>query len=422
MRWILIILLIKAVVYAKPLELSVNAEAAVLMNATTGRVLFGKNQDQPAYPASTTKIATALLALQRSPKNLEMIITAERESIASITPQAKKQSNYRSPPHWLETDGTHAGIKRGEQLRLYDLLHLMMVGSANDASNVIAQGLGGSIPKFMEEINDYLKKIGCKNTHFNNPHGLHHPEHVTTAYDLALMTKEALKDPLFRQIVSSVRFTCPQTNLEEERHLVQTNQLLKKGSFYYAKAIGVKTGFTQSAGKNLVAAAQDKDRLLIAVALGYKGPRSELYQDITKMFEAAFNEQKVRHTLLPKGEQKMTAQVIGAKKPLKTYLTESLYYDVYPSEITPVKVSMSWQIPPLPIAQGVRVGSVKVLDERGTLLAQASLLAQEELAPTLWHKFKHCFSFQSLGKKSAFVLALALLLLIFVRFRKKKMR
>src|SRR5262249_25642973 len=146
--------------------------------------------------------------------DLKQVFTADREALASITPEAKRQSNYRSPPHWLETDGTHVGIKKGEELSLYDLLHACLIASANDASNIIAQSLGGTIPQFMDEVNAYLKEIGCKNTHFNNPHGLHHPDHYTTAYDLAMMAKEGLKDPVFRKIVSLMRHSCPRTNLE----------------------------------------------------------------------------------------------------------------------------------------------------------------------------------------------------------------
>src|SRR3984957_869054 len=242
MVWLLALLIFTASLHGEVLQLSVSTEEAILMNAKTGKVLFEKNGYKQAYPASTTKIATALLTLHRCRDHLDILITAERESLASISPQAKRQSDYRSPSHWIETDSTHIGIKQGEELSLNDLLHGMLIASGNDAANVIAQRLGGTIPKFMEDVNDYLKKIGCKNTHFNNPHGLHHPAHMTTAYDLAVMAREGLKDPIFKQIVSTVRYTSAQTNLEFERTFTQTNQLLKKGPFFYQKAIGVKTG------------------------------------------------------------------------------------------------------------------------------------------------------------------------------------
>jgi D-alanyl-D-alanine carboxypeptidase (penicillin-binding protein 5/6) len=376
--------------YSFPLDISVGAEEAILMNARTGQILFEKNAQKPAYPASTTKIATALLALYKFREKLDTVFVAEKEALASITPQAKLQSHYRSPPYWLETDSTHIGIKRGEEMKLSDLLYALLVASANDAANVIAQGVGGSIPQFVDEMNAYLKHIGCKNTHFNNPSGLHHPEHVTTAYDLAVMTRKGLQDPLFRRMVASSRYTFPKTNLEYERTLIQSNRLLKQGEYQYKKALGVKTGTTQAAGKNLVAAAQDGDRILIAVALGYRSakgePRTELYRDVTKMFETAFQEQKVQRILLPSGEQKKITRLIG-RRSLKTYLADPLVYAYYPSEEVAIKASIQWEVPPLPIAVNDRVGKIHILDEQERILHAVPLYALECVQPSLWY---HC--------------------------------
>jgi serine-type D-Ala-D-Ala carboxypeptidase (penicillin-binding protein 5/6) len=391
-RWYLCIFFLVISGYgAESLRLSLQAEAALLMNAKTGRVLFEKNGYSQVYPASTTKIATALLALHKSQGNLDQIIIAERDAICSISPQAKKQSNYRSPPHWIESDSTHIGIKKGEEFRLFDLLHGMMVASGNDAANVIALGLGGTISQYMDEVNSFLKEIGCQKTHFNNPHGLHHPEHVTTAYDLALMARRGLQNPIFRKIVSTVRYVCPQTNLVEERILGQTNLLLKNGTHNYPKAIGIKTGYTQTAGKNLVAAASSEDREIIAVAMGYRGSRSELYQDVIKMFEAAFNEPKMRKQFIIPGEQKWTAKVQAARGVLRTYLTEGLAYEFYPSEEEAIKIALLWEIPPLPIVRGSCVGKVRLIGAGQRVLKEASLLALSDLTPTLWYRIRLLF-------------------------------
>lgn len=422
MRLISLFLFLTTSLYAGGLRLSVQGESAILMNAKTGKVLFEKNAYAQAYPASTTKIATALVALHKARGQLDKIIAADREALASISPQAKKQSNYRSPPHWLESDGTHIGIKKGEEICLFDLLHGLMLTSANDAANVIAIGLGGSVSKYMEEVDTYLKNIGCKSTHFNNPHGLHHPEHVTTAYDLAMMAKTGLKDPVFRKIVSTVRYTCPQTNLEEERTFIQGNYLLKSGSHNYPKAIGVKTGYTQVAGKNLVAAAHSEGRELIVVAMGYRGPRSELYDDVIKMFEAGFNEPRMSRALLPKGEQKLTVKVKGGHGRLRTYLAEALSYEFYPTEEVPVKAALTWEIPPLPIIRGTPVGKVKVLDDRGSVLLESPLLALEDMKPTLWHRISTFLSQDKLGRKLAFAAGAALVVLFLLGARKNKTR
>lgn len=422
MRWLFFIVFITSHLQGKPLQISVKAEEALLMNAKTGKVLYEKNGYQVSFPASTTKIATALLALHKYREKLDAILVADRESIASISPQAKRQSNYRSPTYWLESDSTHIGIKKGETFPLYDLLNALLIPSANDAANVIAHSLGGSIPKYMDEVNAYLQGIGCKNTHFNNPHGLHHPEHFTTAYDLALMAKVALQDPIFRQIVSTVRYTCPQTNLELERTFLQTNQLLKSGSNYYGPTIGVKTGTTQDAGKNLVAAAQKEERELIAVALGYRGPWSELYQDVIKMFEAAFNEPLMRHTLFSRGEQKFVVKVSGSKTPLKTYLLEDLTHDFYSSEEEPIKVAVSWKIPSLPIPLGAFVGYVRVLNAQGNLLQERELYSLRDLNPTFLYRITHFFSENKLGRKCAFLGGSTLIVFFLWSIRRKKLR
>lgn len=359
------------------------------MNAKTGVVLFEKNAHRQAFPASTTKIATAIYALNQCGSDLERKMTATSECIASISPQAKRQSNYRSPSFWLESDGTHIGIRAGEEFRFFDLLCAMMISSANDASNVIALNVGGTIPTFMGNVNHYLKEIGCHDTVFNNPHGLHHPQHFTTAYDLAVMAKVGLNNPIFRKIVSMSRYECPQTNLQYGRTFLQTNMLLRNGSLSYSKALGVKTGTTQAAGKNLVAAAEEDGRCLIAVALGYKGNRSELYQDVIKMFETAFQETKMRRCLIKKGITDLSTSVKGAKGQLVTHLPDGLFYDFYPAEECPVKARVIWEIPPLPIKAGAPVGKIYIIDDRGEQIKETGLYAFEDLKPSLWYRVMH---------------------------------
>lgn len=409
--------------WAETLKLSINAPAAILINAETGKVLFEKNAHVSSYPASITKVATAIYALKMmSEKRLEEKMVASQEAIASISSQAKRQSNYRSPAHWLETDGTHMGIKRGEEIPFVDLLYGMLLVSANDAANVIAEHIGGTIPAFVEKMNNYLRDLGCKDTHFCNPHGLHHPNHVTTAHDMALITREALKNPLFRQIVSTLRYVCPQTNLQVERNFVQYNALLKRGNFHYSKALGVKTGYTSSAGKTLVAAAEDRGRSLIAVILGCQGT-NDRYEDAIKMFEGAFQEPLMRRQILPKGPQKLTRKVHGAKQTLKTYLTDGLNYDFYPAEQSPIKVTISWKDFVLPIQKDQEVACITVADTSGKILKKTPLLAQENLSPTRWHKIKSALIERE--KKSWFFLlggtSLSLCLVVFgmrrLRFR-----
>lgn len=390
----------------------IDAEGVVIMNAKTGAVLFEKNAHMALFPASTTKVASALYVISQCRGHLKEKVTAQKEALASITPQAKKQSNYRSPSHWLETDGSHIGIKRGEEFILHDLLRAMLISSANDASNVIAQHVGGSIPKFMGGLNQFLERLGCKNTFFNNPHGLHHPEHLTTPYDLALMVKEGLKDPIFREIIGMSRYVCPQTNLEHERTFKQTNLLLRNGTHAYSKVIGGKTGTTQAAGKNLVVAAQEADREIILVLMGYRAGRGELYQEVIRLFETVFKEKKMRKFLLPPGDQSLSKKMPGARGALKTYLPEGLYYDFYPSEEEKPKVFLKWKELSLPILEGAEVASLEVQGPQGAVYHTFSLFAKEELRKSVWYLF--------LGyKKLIFGLGVGFLLLLLISSRKK---
>jgi len=391
--------------FAEALKVEISAEKAILMNAKNGKVLYEKQGYIPAYPASTTKIATALYALHVMGDQLDAIFTVKNEALASITPQAKKDSGYRSPPHLLETDGTHMSLKHKEELSLYELLHGLLISSANDAANVIALNMENSVGSFMEKVNDYLLSIGCKMTFFNNPHGLHHPAHMTTAYDLAQMARVGLENQTFREIVQKVRHNCAQTNLQEERVLLQTNLLLRGGPFHYSKALGVKTGSTTAAGKNVVAAASDGKRELIAVVMGCKS-RGDAYQDIRKLFDLAFEEPKIKRRIFEAGDSSLSSPTIkGAKNKLKTKLLKELSYELYLTEDEPYKVVLNWELPSLPIKSGSKVGFLSVVGEKGQSLARVEIVADNDVA-------------RSLG---VYVVAgaVVLLLLLFLLFKKR---
>ncbi len=364
--------------HAAQLSIGLNAEAAILINAETGAILYEKNARKLHYPASVTKVATALYALKLKGGELDEIVTADQEALGSTSPDAKVRANFKLPPHWLETDGTHIGIKRGEQLSLRDLMYGMMLVSGNDAANVVAQHAGGTIPAFMESLNGYLKEIGCKNTTFYNPHGLHYPGHQTTAQDMALMAREALKDPFFCQLVSTVRYPRPKTNKQEGSMMVQGNKLLLSGKYYYPYAIGIKTGYHARAGHNIVAAARKDGRTLIAVLLKEK-KRPELFQDAIKIFAAAFQQTPVTRLVLRKGPRPQELTLKGAVKPVAAYLKEDLTLTYYPAEEPKVKCLLFWDQLQPPIAKNQRIGEIKVRAEDGRFLAMAPLFAQQEV-------------------------------------------
>jgi D-alanyl-D-alanine carboxypeptidase (penicillin-binding protein 5/6) len=309
---------------------------------------------------------------------LDLPLVAEQDALEMISHEAKRKSHYTLPAYWLEPDGTHISIKKGEILTLYTLLQGMLISSGNDASNVIAHALGPTIPTFMEELNRYLKEIGCQHTHFCNPHGLHIPQHQSTAYDLALIAREALKYPIFCEIVSQTRFLRPKTNKQPATTLLQTNRLLKPGKFYYAKAIGIKTGYHAKAKKTFIGAAQVEGRTLIAVLLGYQD-RNAIFEDAIKLFEAAFNQPKVQRVFLKAGPQVFKLELPRARNSLSTYLSESLSLEYYPAEDPQAKCLLYWKPLSLPILKNQQVGELQLVSAKGIILKQIPLLAAEEV-------------------------------------------
>jgi D-alanyl-D-alanine carboxypeptidase (penicillin-binding protein 5/6) len=391
--WIIVLsqILILPILEGKLEEVSLHSDGAILINADTGAILYEKNAYKQFYPASITKIATAGYALKVRGNHLEKLITAEQDSIASVSDAEMERSNYNLPSHWLTPGVAHIGIKKGEVLSLKDLLYGTMIASGGDAANVVAQYIGGTIPTFMNLVNEYLQEIGCSQTVFKNPHGLHHPKHLTTPYDMALLTRDAMNDEKFREIVKTVRFTRPQTNKQKETTLIQTNRLLKKGKYFYSKAIGVKTGYHSKAQNTLVAAAKDGDRTLIAVLMKCK-ERESILADAINLFEEAFKEKKVKKRLIAAGPQKEELKVANAALNIKTYLKEDAILEFYPSEMPKVKCMLSWDKIVLPISKDHKVGELCFLDHNEKVLVKGPLYSMEDVNYNLSFRIKNYIS------------------------------
>jgi D-alanyl-D-alanine carboxypeptidase (penicillin-binding protein 5/6) len=369
-------------VFAKPLQVEVKANSAILMNADTGALLYEKHPFAPVFPASTTKIATALFVLAEKQPDLNQKLRVSAESLR-MKP-LNKQGDF--PPYWWYTDGTRMGLREGEILSLDALMHGMMMVSGNDAANVIAEGFSGSIPVFVEEMNQFLKKIGCQATHFMNPHGCHHPEHVTTAYDLCLMTKEALKIPKFREIVSKLSYLKPRTNKQGPVEIRHTNPLLKPGRLHYPKAIGVKTGFHLAAQNTLVAAAAHEGRTLIAAVMGTSNS-ADRYTDAIRLFEKAFSEVKeIRRLFGP--ENVFSRQISGAKSDLVAALERDLQISYFPAEEPNCRAFVFWENLSLPIRKGQLVGEVRIATEKGEIIGRGELFAKAEVKGTFFFVLK----------------------------------
>lgn len=220
-------------------NVTVSAKSALLLECSSGSVLFEKNADERLPMASTTKIMTALVAIEKCP--LDRIVTATSVSCG--------------------VEGSSIYMHEGEKFTMEELLYALLLASANDAACLIAEEVAGDIPSFAEMMNSKAEELGLRDTHFSNPHGLDAEDHYTSAYDLARLASAALSSPVFRTIVSTYRKNIGSG--ESTRHLLNHNRLLKM----YDDALGVKTGYTKSSGRCLVSAAERDGVMLVAVTL-----------------------------------------------------------------------------------------------------------------------------------------------------------
>ncbi len=242
---------------------SISGYAAVLIDASTGNIIFEKNADVKMEPASTTKIMTAIIALERG--NLsDIVVTGVNPTLA---------------------EGTRIYLEEGEKLTLEQMLYALLLNSANDAAIAIAEHIAGDVQSFVDMMNEKAREIGAYNTIFLNPSGLTEDGHLTTANDLAIITRYALKNlPEFRKMVATKNLTIPWQGNDWDRQLINLNKLL----WNYDGADGVKTGYTSSAGQTLVATATKDGWQLIAVVLKSQS-RSSLWKDAQNLLDYGFN-------------------------------------------------------------------------------------------------------------------------------------
>jgi D-alanyl-D-alanine carboxypeptidase (penicillin-binding protein 5/6) len=386
MKWLIVFCIFFAGLDAKSLAVNTRAKAALVMNADTGVVLYEKNGYTQAYPASTTKIATALYALSEKKLDLQSSVLVSAEAVRRNP--GKRTDD--TPSHWMESDATIMGLVKGERLTLDALFHGMLLISGNDAANVIGETASGSVPKFVEELNQYLFSIGCKSTRFMNPHGYHHPHHVSTPYDLCLMFKKGLESPSFRQIMSRSTYLRPKSNKRAEEEICSFNQLMNPTKkIFYPKAIGGKTGFHSLAGRCFVTAATHEGRTLILCLLGCE-KNNERFEEARRIFEVAFAEKKVERLFIP-GSQRFTKEIVGAKDKLTASIKKNLSMSFFPSEEPEVKAYIHWNPTTLPIAKGSVVGEVRIVDDRGVVVISESLVAMDDVKGTFLHKIKESF-------------------------------
>lgn len=330
------------------------AKAALLIELNSNTIVYSLNPDTRVYPASLTKIMTCILALEYGKP--DDLITVTDTSLLG-----------------LDWSGSTANLEAGEQMTLENMLYCMMLSSANEACNVVAEHFCDDIDVFVERMNEKAAALGCTGTHFANTHGLHDENHYTTARDISIIARYAWQNELFRKITSTATYTVPATNLSEPRELHSTNYLIDDSytaKYYYDKAAGIKTGFTTPAGGCLVSTAKDENLEFLSVVCGCDevaeadGSYTDMrFTETEKLFEYGFESFSYVQILssldmvadVPVSMAAGRADVV--LRPLEDH------YTLLPSDYNPTDVTVSYTLDgtgqlEAPIAQDQVVGTV----------------------------------------------------------------
>lgn len=333
-------------VFATSEEPSIISEAAILTDNNTGKILYSKNENKKMYPASTTKIVTAILTLENC--NLDEVVTVSYDAAMSIP------EGYSS-----------AYLQIGEQLTVEQLLQLLLIHSANDAANVLAEYVGGSVESFVSMMNTKVNELGLSNTHFTNTYGMHDDNHYTTAQDLAIIMKYCIKNEDFRKLAGSASCAIPATNKFGTRSYTSTNELvIPNSSNYYPYLTAGKTGYTSQAGDCLVSCSYKDDLELICVVLGGKTVDgvSTRFSETKTLYEYGYNNYSIK-TLLNADDIVTQLEVSNGTKDTKNLdllasnsINVLLENTISEDEVT-FEINLKEDIK-APIEQGDNLGSV----------------------------------------------------------------
>lgn len=348
------------------------AESAVLINQDSGQVIFDKNMNEPMYPASTTKVLTAIIILESHDLN----------EIVTIDPK----SPYAG--------GSHIALEIGEQLTVEQLLYALMITSANDAAEALAVFHSGSIEAFAQVMNEKAAEMGAINSNFVNPHGLPNPDHLTTAYDLAMIGRYAMNNETFRKIVKTVRYEIPPTNLKgETRYLNSTNSFYQgmQGSntlidirgnrvpIAYEYVTGIKRGYTDEAQYCLVTSAENGDKRYVAVVL--RSTPVGMYSDTRQLIDLGLFG-LVTHTLHEANSVIETISMNNTRKTLIPAITTARVVVDLPKGVMPDQLEKKINILPnieLPVKKSEALGSLSYY-YGDTLLTSVPLVSQDDFA------------------------------------------
>jgi D-alanyl-D-alanine carboxypeptidase len=358
----------------------VSPNAVVLIDATTGTILYQQNIDAQIMPASTTKVMTCILALENS--SLDEIVTVPPEG------------------DWTDKPGySTADLKEGEQLSMKDLLYALMLPSGNDAACAIAIHIGGSQEGFAAMMNAKAQELGMTGSHFVTPHGVDTEGHYITVRDMAVLTMYAMQNPTFMEIVGTDSYTIPATNITAENKLTNTDKLILENAEndYYEYATGIKTGYTDDADYCLVSSAEKDGMKLACLVYGDNSKGGEDRWQVAKdLFEFGFanfatldvqalldSAQPVSTTVMDAASDDAQGGVLALNKVNtgEAYMTveKTLFDSIAQSGVT-AEVTITGGKVTAPVREGDAIGTVTYTAPDGTVVAQVSLTASRDVA------------------------------------------
>lgn len=403
------------------------ARAAIVVDADNNEVLYDYNAYDKMYPASVTKIMTSLVVL-------DAIDNGELSLDTQITATAAQVT--------LPLGSSTAGIMAGETLTVEQLLYCDLLPSANEACNILADAVAGSADAFVERMNTKAAELGMTGTHFTNPHGLHDDDHYTTAYDIYLMAKAAMDHEVFRTIVSTSTYTLPATNLSDERTLYSTNCFLCSWygiGYIWSKAIGIKTGYTEEAGRCLATAAVDDDgRTYYCIILGseyaYDDDGDYVYYSFTeskRLLEWAFDNFR-RVTLLDEDTKNVIREVSVTLSDEADHVLAQPVGSIsatMPIDYDPDQAKLKFDLPEsieAPVTAGTQLGTVTFTYD-GVSYGSLPLVAADDVARSdfLYYVQQAQLYWAKWWVKALVILAAVLILLLifflaFVRPRRRR--
>ncbi len=297
----------------------IGAQAAILMDADTGVILYSKNIHERLYPASTTKIMTCLLAMERG--NLDDIVEFSHDAVFSVP-----------------SDGSNMGMDEGESITLEECLYGIMVASANEAANAAGEYISGSIDEFVDLMNLRAKEIGCTDTHFVNPNGLHDPEHYTSVHDLALISSLFFQNEMLCKISNTPRYHFEATATQPDDFIMKNKHQLVNGEISYDGILGGKTGFTSDSRQTLVTCAERNGMKLICIVFKEESP--DQFSDTVELFDYGFHnfqvlnvsENEQKYNIESTGFLQIGSDLFGSSEPILSIDTDS--YVIIPNTVS----------------------------------------------------------------------------------------